>query len=109
VARKLLLTAATRQHTAAMQRMLKLHYMRQHVDAATLEAVLKALLATILCHQDHDFVVQLCNLPAAAMLTLQAVTALLHAADIWSILRHSVGSAACSCFVCAASSTTAQM
>jgi hypothetical protein len=43
VARKLLLTAATRQHVYAVQHLLKLPYMRQHLDAATLEAMLQQL------------------------------------------------------------------
>jgi hypothetical protein len=49
VARRLLVTAATRRHVAAVQQMThqQLGYMKQHVDAATLEAVLIQLMPCV--------------------------------------------------------------
>jgi hypothetical protein len=74
VARKLLLAAATRQHGAALAYMLTLPAMLQHLDAATLEAMLMQLL------QDYDCVKTLCQLPVAAELSIATVTQLLLAA-----------------------------
>ncbi|KAF6261936.1 hypothetical protein COO60DRAFT_699128 [Scenedesmus sp. NREL 46B-D3] len=71
MAHKLLLAAAAREHTAAVQQMLRLAAMRQHVDAALVEAMLCQLLA----HQ--ECVRQLCALPAAEQLSSDAVTRLL--------------------------------
>jgi hypothetical protein len=74
VARRLLVTAATRQHTAAVERMVRLAYMQQQIDAATLEAMLAELLK-------HDGVLrELVRLPAAAHLSSDAVIRLLLAA-----------------------------
>jgi hypothetical protein len=71
VPRRLLVTAARRQHTAAMCRMVPLHAMLQHLDAATLEAMLRQLLR-------HDARIRtLCQLPVAAELSTDTVTQLL--------------------------------
>ncbi|KAF6258854.1 hypothetical protein COO60DRAFT_1075045 [Scenedesmus sp. NREL 46B-D3] len=70
-ARRLLLTAAARQHTEAVQQMTDLPFMQQHIDADTLEAVLRQLLA------QGDCVQQLCRLPAAVQLSSEAVVCLL--------------------------------
>jgi hypothetical protein len=45
VASKLLVTAATRQHTAAVLHMLGVRPMRQQIDAATLGAMIRKLFA----------------------------------------------------------------
>jgi hypothetical protein len=84
VARKLLLTAATRQHAAlllspsALQYMLRLGYLQQHVDAATLEALLQLLVLP--CYNTYDALNALCQLPAAAQLSSEALARLLLAA-----------------------------
>jgi hypothetical protein len=80
VARKLLLTAVTRQPEAeTVQRMLGLAYLQQHVDAATLEAMLQQLVSRcawpVLAGKFEGQ--SLCQLPAAAELTSEAVTRLL--------------------------------
>jgi hypothetical protein len=71
VARKLLVTAATRQHTAALMCMAELPIMRQQIDAATLEAVIRQLLKHEQC------VEALCALPAAAQLSSDTIAGLL--------------------------------
>jgi hypothetical protein len=74
VARKLLLTAVTRHATHAIDHLLQLTYMRQQLDAATLEAML---------HQPSPYfmtVRYLCRLPEAAQLSVEAVSRLLLAA-----------------------------
>jgi hypothetical protein len=74
VARRLLLTAATRQHTEAVCGMVALPVMQQHLDAATLEVMPRQLLR-------HDWCIRLlCQLPVAAELSTDAVTRLLLAA-----------------------------
>jgi hypothetical protein len=73
-ARKLLLTAAARQHTAAVQHMIGLPVLQQHVDADTLEATLTLLLGSLATMQ------QLCVLPAAGQLSSEAVVRLLRIA-----------------------------
>jgi hypothetical protein len=74
VVRRLLVTAATRQHTAAVHHMVALPAMQQHLNAATLEAMLLQLLR-------HDGCINvLCQLPVAAELSTDAVTQLLLAA-----------------------------
>uniref|UniRef100_A0A383VP01 Uncharacterized protein n=1 Tax=Tetradesmus obliquus TaxID=3088 RepID=A0A383VP01_TETOB len=96
VARRLLLTAAMRRHVRAVQRMVALPCMQQHVDAATLEAMLgqrleaervpqqlstgavvQLLRAAI---QQHWLPKALCRLPGAAGISSEAVLQLLQAA-----------------------------
>jgi hypothetical protein len=79
VARKLLLTAAVRQHTQAIEHMLRLDYIGQHVDAATIEEMLQHVLACT-GYVDMYCVLLLCKLPVAALLSGQAVTMILQAA-----------------------------
>jgi hypothetical protein len=74
VARRLLLTAATRQHTEAVQQMVALPLLQQHLDAATLEEMLRQLL------WDHHSTKILCQLPVAAELSTDSATELLLAA-----------------------------
>jgi hypothetical protein len=74
VARRLLVTAATRQHTEAVQHMVQLAYLQQNIDAATLEAMLVALLKHNACRS------ALVQLPAADQLGSEAVIRLLQAA-----------------------------
>jgi hypothetical protein len=81
VACKLLLTAAVRKHTAAVQHMVGLASMRQHINAVALEAMLKQLLKQEQCLS------ALCRLPAAAQLTTDAGTRLLLAAIQQSTFR----------------------
>jgi hypothetical protein len=69
VARRLLLTAATRQHGAAVAYMISLPAMLHHLDAATLEAMLRLGL------RGNNRT--LCQLPAAAELSTDTVTQLL--------------------------------
>jgi hypothetical protein len=71
VARKLLLTAATRHHAAALAHLLDLPNAAQHVDAETLAAMISNLL------QNEDSIRRLCHLPAAAQLNEAAVAMLL--------------------------------
>lgn len=80
MARKLLLTAAVRQHTAAVQRMVGLPAMQQHVDAATIEAVCAQLVGPDggidldgEWGPHHDVLLQLYQLPAAAGISSEAV------------------------------------
>jgi hypothetical protein len=74
VARRLLVTAASRQHAAAVKHMVKLAYMWQHINAATLETMLAELLK-------HDACVGvLMQLSAAAQLSSEAVIGVLLAA-----------------------------
>jgi hypothetical protein len=76
VARRLLGTAATRQHAAAIHQMVthqQLEYMTQHIDAATLEVITLDL-------RDYDNIAYLrllTQLPAAAHLSSEAVIRLL--------------------------------
>jgi hypothetical protein len=71
VARKLLVTAATRQHTAAVVYMAELPLMQQQIDATTLEAVIRQL-------PEHEQCVQaLCALPAAVQLSSDTIAGLL--------------------------------
>jgi hypothetical protein len=71
IARQLLLTAAARQHTEAVLHMISLPGMQQHIDAATLEAMIMQLL-----HQD-ECLAHLCPAPAAAQLSSEAAVRLL--------------------------------
>uniref|UniRef100_A0A383VCX7 Uncharacterized protein n=1 Tax=Tetradesmus obliquus TaxID=3088 RepID=A0A383VCX7_TETOB len=73
VARKLLLTAATRHHTAAVLHMVGLASMQQHINADTREAMLAQLLA------DYDCVGLLWQLPIAPISTEALVRLLLTA------------------------------
>lgn len=73
VASKLLLTAASRQHTAAVCLMVHLAVMQQQIDAAALEAMLLQLL------WQHDGAQELLPLPAADQLSTDAVVRLLRA------------------------------
>uniref|UniRef100_A0A383VKT1 Uncharacterized protein n=1 Tax=Tetradesmus obliquus TaxID=3088 RepID=A0A383VKT1_TETOB len=74
VARKLLLTAAARQHTVAVHHMVNLEVMQQHINEDTLEGMLVHLL------RQHGCVEVLLQLPAAAQLSTDAVLRLLLAA-----------------------------
>jgi hypothetical protein len=74
VACRLLLTAASRQHTEAVQQMVALPVIQQHLDAATLEEMLWQLLF------DHHCIKILCQLPVAAELSTDTATQLLLAA-----------------------------
>jgi hypothetical protein len=76
VARKLLITAATRQHIAALQHLATLAVMREHMDAATLEDVLRQLLKGF-DHERFDCFGILCKAPEAAQLNSEAVQLLL--------------------------------
>jgi hypothetical protein len=79
VARRLLLTAAMRHHHSELQYMLRLNYLQQHVDAATIEAMLEQLVAP--CYDDtYADVKVLCKLPAAAQLSSKTLSRLLLAA-----------------------------
>jgi hypothetical protein len=89
VAGRLLVTAATRQHAAAVTCMAsttRVEYMQQHIDAATLEAMLVRLLGQDSCLR------LLSRLPAATHLSVDAVMRLLKAAtnhgDIPPALLH---------------------
>jgi hypothetical protein len=73
-ARKLLLTAAVRRHAVTAQHMLQLPAMMQHIDTATVEAMLLPLLPYGNC------VVLLCKLLVAFQLSADAVATLLLAA-----------------------------
>uniref|UniRef100_A0A383VCN4 Uncharacterized protein n=1 Tax=Tetradesmus obliquus TaxID=3088 RepID=A0A383VCN4_TETOB len=79
VARKLLLTAATRHHTAAVLHMACLPGMQQHVDAATLHAVLMQIQRTDDAHVG-ECAQHLCRLPAAQQLSSEAVLQLMRGA-----------------------------
>jgi hypothetical protein len=77
VARRLLITAATRHHAAAVTHMAsttKVEYMQQHIDAATLEAMLVRLLEHYSCLR------LLTRLPAATHLSIEAGMRLMQAA-----------------------------
>jgi hypothetical protein len=74
VARRLLLTAAKRQHEAAVEHMLTLPYMQRQVDVATLEVMLLELL------KHHGCLSVLTQLPAAAQLSCEGIIRLLRAA-----------------------------
>jgi hypothetical protein len=74
VARRLLLTAATRQHAEAVACMVALPAIAEHLDAATLGVMLRQLLRHDAC------ITKLCQLPVAAELSTNAVTQLLQAA-----------------------------
>jgi hypothetical protein len=88
VACKLLVTAAagrSKQHAQALLCMLKLAYIKQRVDAAAVEAVLKAMLNKQLINRATfdmrlQCVLRLCKLPAAKQLSSKAVFALAQAA-----------------------------
>jgi hypothetical protein len=75
--RRWLLTAATRQHTAAVEQMVQLGYLRQLVDATVLEAMLRRLL---MHHNSVDCSTALLRLPAAKQLSSNAVLQLLYIA-----------------------------
>jgi hypothetical protein len=70
-ARKLLLTAAARQHTVAVQQMIGLPVAVQHIDATTLEGMIAQLLPHAGCLE------LLCAMPAAAQLSSEAAARLL--------------------------------
>jgi hypothetical protein len=70
-ARKLLLTAAVRQHTAAVEHMIGLPVIEQHIDADTLEGMIAQLLPQADCLE------LLCAVPAAAQLSSEAAARLL--------------------------------
>jgi hypothetical protein len=74
VARKLLLTVAPRYWILPLNRLLKLAYIRQHLDAAMLKALLHRALP------EYPPVAALCQLPEAAQLSDGAVVDLLLAA-----------------------------
>jgi hypothetical protein len=74
VARRLLLTAATRQHTDAVRILLVFPVMQQQLDAATLEVMLRQLL------KYHECIRILCQLPVAAELSPDTAAGLLLAA-----------------------------
>jgi hypothetical protein len=74
--RRLLVTAATRQHAAAVTHMARLAYMQRHIDAAKLEVMLVGLLKHNACLK------LLVQLPAAAQLSSEAVIRLLQAAGL---------------------------
>jgi hypothetical protein len=84
-ARKLLLTAAMRQHLGMLWRMVNSAYLKQYVDAPTLAALLLQLLVAMASGELH---VQsaaatmdlLCELPAAAELTADSMVQLMHKA-----------------------------
>jgi hypothetical protein len=78
VARKLLLTAATRQHTEVLEMMIKLPAVQQHIDVPTLEPVLQLLIAKA----KAGCAVLLLELPAAAQLPSDAVCRLLQIAAL---------------------------
>jgi hypothetical protein len=75
-ARKLLLTAASRQHVAVTQHMIRLPVTVQHIDANTLEAMIAQLLA---CWRVEAAacIELLCVMPAAAQLSSEAAARLL--------------------------------
>jgi hypothetical protein len=75
---RLLVTAAVRQHAAALQHMSSLAAMQQHVNGATIETVLRQLVV----HADNSNYVQLLRRfsAAAAQLDSPAVADLLQAA-----------------------------
>jgi hypothetical protein len=74
VARRLLLTAATKQHKEALEQMVQLGYLQQHVDATVLEAMLGQLLK----HRDGvECSEALLRLPTAEQLSSNAVLRLL--------------------------------
>jgi hypothetical protein len=73
-ARKLLLTAAARQHTGSVRSMLSLPGMQQHIDADTLMTMLVQLLP------HSDCVLCLSMLPAGQQLSCKQVEGLLFAA-----------------------------
>jgi hypothetical protein len=71
VACKLLLKAVVRQHTAAVEHMVGMEIMQQHMDAEVLEAMLLQMLKQGQC------LAVLCQLPAAAHLSAEAAVRLL--------------------------------
>jgi hypothetical protein len=71
---KLLLTAATRQHTSALRHMLGLGVMLQHLDAELLEAMIRQSFSSMICLNT------LVRLPAADQLSSDAAAQLLTAA-----------------------------
>jgi hypothetical protein len=78
VARKLLVTAATRRHVTAVHKMItyqQLGYMKQHIDAATLQVLL------MLFEMPDAYLESLVQLPAAANLSSEYVIRLLLAAS----------------------------
>jgi hypothetical protein len=99
VARRLLLTAAARQagqDASVVQHMVGLAYLQQHVDAATLEAMLQPFVVRrqlsdscitnstsatlkLKLQAASDVVKLMCQLPAAAQLSNEAVTRLMMA------------------------------
>jgi hypothetical protein len=90
VARRLLVTAATGQHAAAVHEIMthrQLAYLKEHIDAATLEAMMFEL------HHRYvamDLLTRLTVLPAAEHLSSEAVTRLLldaTARDQFSTIR----------------------
>jgi hypothetical protein len=70
-ARKLLLTAAVRQHTAVIEHVIDLPVTGQHIDADTLEGMIMQLLPQAGCLE------LLCTVPAAAQLSSEAAARLL--------------------------------
>jgi hypothetical protein len=70
-ARKLLLTAAARQHTEAVQYMLRVPGMQQHIDAETLRTMLMQLLSDFDCVSCSLY--QICRLPASQQLSAKAL------------------------------------
>jgi hypothetical protein len=76
VTRRLLDTAAVGQHTAAVEHIGRLQYMKQHVDAVMLEKMLLWNLKHAACLR------VLTQLPAAAQLSSEAVTRLLQVAAL---------------------------
>jgi hypothetical protein len=79
LARKLLLTAVTRQHVAAVKHMVVLDDLQQYVDAATLEAAINTTLTqgTSGSVVNQQLVTSLCSLPAAKQLSFKQVAQLL--------------------------------
>jgi hypothetical protein len=74
VARKLLLTAATRVHASAVMTLASCDAMLQHLDVGTVESVLEQLINDLGCFE------MICELPVASQLDSAAVARLLQAA-----------------------------
>jgi hypothetical protein len=75
VARKLLLTAATRGHAAAVQTLASCTIVQQHLDARTVEVVLEQLFKGF-----YFWFLRMCEVPLASQLDSAAVARLLQAA-----------------------------
>ncbi|KAF6251406.1 hypothetical protein COO60DRAFT_1560445 [Scenedesmus sp. NREL 46B-D3] len=80
VARSLLLTAATRQHSKAVKHMVGLAVVQQHMHAELLETVLSELLESCQNCRGMLCLYALCELPAAATLSSDAAMKLLRSA-----------------------------